>query len=131
VTQSFEYLGLDDVLTPATRLLKDPVPIRDVGLLGAAVVRPQTPVGGRDVSPDVWTKAAALLQSIVNDHALIDGNERLGWFSTAVFFELNAIAISGVANDEVYDLAMAVASCTIPVDAITTRLRQLSREGSG
>ena len=29
--------------------------------------------------PDVITKAAALLQSIVNNHALVDGNKRLAW----------------------------------------------------
>lgn len=59
------------------RLLGDPPPIRDIGLLGSAVARPQTTVFGQDAYPDLWSKAAALLQSIVNNHALIDGNKRL------------------------------------------------------
>ena len=43
-----EYLDLDDVIELARRLLGDPPPIRDVGLLGAAIARPQTTVGGED-----------------------------------------------------------------------------------
>lgn len=48
------------------RLLGTSLAVRDVGLLGSAVARPQTTVGGADAYPDVWTKAAALLQSIVD-----------------------------------------------------------------
>ena len=74
-----EYLDLDDVLDLGRRLLGDPVPVRDMGLLGSAVARPRTTVFGHDAYPDIWTKAAALLQSVVNYPALIDGNKRLGW----------------------------------------------------
>lgn len=122
-----EYLDLDDVLGLAAFLLGDPVPIRDVGLLGSAVARPQTTVGGIDAYPDVWTKAAALLQSIVSNHALIDGNKRLGWLATAVFLELNGIDITTAANDDVYDLVIDVASHTTSIDDLAARLLQLLR----
>ena len=46
-----EFLDLDDVVWLARRLLGEPPPIRDVGLLGSAVARPQTTVGGRDAYP--------------------------------------------------------------------------------
>ena len=36
-------------------------------------------------------KAAALLHSLVRNHALVDGNKRLGWLATAVFLEINGI----------------------------------------
>jgi len=125
VTAPVEYLDLDDVLGLAERLLGTPVPIRDVGLLGSAVARPQTTVGGRDAYPDVWTKAAALLQSIVNNHALIDGNKRLGWLATAVFLELNGIDITAAANSDVYDLVIDVASRQSSIDDLATRLTRL------
>jgi prophage maintenance system killer protein len=70
---------LDDVLELAKQLLGDRPPVRDVGLLGSAVARPQTTVFGEDAYPDLWVKAAALL----------DGNRRLGWLSTAVFLDIN------------------------------------------
>ena len=125
MTASTEFLDLDDVIELARTLLGDPTPIRDIGLLGSAVARPQTSVFGEDAYPDLWTKAAALLQSIVNTHALVDGNKRLGWLSTAVFLEINGIAISSADNDAVYDLVIHVAANNPPVDEIATGLRQL------
>jgi death-on-curing protein len=122
LTQPVEYLDLDDALALATRLLGDPLPIRDVGLLGSAVARPQTTVGGQDAYPTIWLKAAALLQSIVNNHALIDGNKRLGWLATAVFLELNDASVAGATNDDVYDLVITVASTKTTLEDIASRL---------
>ena len=96
-----------------------------MGLLGSAVARPQTTVGGIDAYPDVWTKAAALLQSIVSNHPLVDGNKRLGWLATAVFLELNGIDITTAANNDVYDLVIDVASRTTSIDDLAARLLQL------
>ena len=125
MTREVEYLDLDDVLQLAERLLGSPVPVRDVGLLGSAVARPQTTVGGDDAYPDVWSKAAALLQSIVGNRALIDGNKRLGWLATAVFLELNGVSITEADNDDVYELVMRVASSSVSVEDIGTELRRL------
>ena len=111
-----EFLDLDDVIGLAQRLLGDPPPIRDVGLLGSAVARPQTTIGLDDAYPTIWLKAAALLQSIVNNHALIDGNKRLGWLATAVFLEINGASVARATNDEVVDLVMAVASTATATD---------------
>lgn len=122
MTERIEYLDLDDVLALATRLLGDPPPIRDVGLLGSAVARPQTTVGGQDAYPTIWLKAAALLQSVVNNHALIDGNKRLGWLATAVFLELNDASVASATNDDVYDLVITVASTTATLEDIASRL---------
>jgi death-on-curing protein len=119
------YLDLADVLSLATRLLGDPPPIRDVGLLESAVARPRTVVFGVQAYESIWTKAAALLQSIVNNHALIDGNKRLGWFATAVFLELNDIPISLASNDDVYEFVLSVASGSPDVEEIAERLQGL------
>lgn len=121
-----EFLDLDDVIGLAVALLGDPAPIRDLGLLGSAVARPQTTAFGDDAYPDIWTKAAALLQSIVTNHALIDGNKRLGWLSTAVFLEINGIGVSRASNEDVYDLVIDVAAGRPTIDAIAERLQQLA-----
>ena len=127
MTEPVEFLDLDDVLDLARRLLGDPPPVRDVGLLGSAVARPRTTVGGSDAYPTVWTKAAALLQSLVTNHPLVDGNKRLGWLSTAVFLELNDASVAGATNDEVYDLVMRVASSSTTVDDLADALEALHR----
>ena len=119
------FLDLADVLALASRLLGDPPPIRDVGLLESAGARPRTVVFGVEAYETIWTKAAALLQSIVNNHALIDGNKRLGWLATAVFLELNDIPISQASNDDVYEFVLSVASGSPEFDEIAERLQDL------
>ena len=121
-----EFLDLDDIVDLAIALLGDPAPIRDIGLLGSAVARPQTTAFGEDAYPDIWTKAAALLHSILKNHALVDGNKRLGWLATAVFLEINGIEISRASNDAVYDLVIDVAAGQPTVDTIAQQLRQLA-----
>ena len=120
-----EFVDLDDVVGLALAVLASPAPIRDIGILGSAVARPQTTASGSDAYPDIWTKAAALLHSIVTNHALVDGNKRLGWLATAVFLEINGVEISRASNDEVYDLVIDVAAGQPSVEAIAERLRQL------
>jgi death-on-curing protein len=125
VSDPVEFLDLDDIIELARRLLGDPPPIRDAGLLGSAIARPQTTVGGEDAYPTVWLKAAALLQSIVDNHALIDGNKRLGWLATAVFLEINGASVAAATNDDVFDLVMAVSSSASPIEEIARQLQQL------
>lgn len=121
----FEYLDAEDLVSLATRLLGDPPPLRDVGLLGAAAARPRSTLFGADAYPDVWSKAAALLQSIVKNHALIDGNKRRGWLATAVFLELNGVPVTGISNDAVYEFVVSVAAGRDDVAGLTDRLRDL------
>ncbi len=120
-----EYLELEDVVALAAILFGDPPPIRDIGLLGSAVARPRTSAFGEDAYPDILTKAAALSQSIVNNHALIDGNKRLGWLSTAVFLEVNGVKALRISNDDVYDFVIWVAATSPAIEEIVARLRLL------
>ena len=132
MSRSFEYLDTEDLLELARRLLGEPPPVRDVGLLGAAVARPQASAFGEEAYPDVWTKAGALLQSVVNNHPLIDGNKRLGWLATSVFLELNDASVRAAANDDVYELVMAVAAGAPSVDDIAAELRRMHEQpGTG
>jgi len=126
MTKPTEFLDLDDVLALAVALLGDPPPVRDIGLLGAAVARPQTTVYGEHAYPDIWKKAAALLQSIVKNHALIDGNKRLGWLATAVFLEINNASVANASNDDVYNLVWDIAANNPDVEHIAELLRRLS-----
>ena len=84
---------------------------------------------GQDAYPDLWTKAAALLHSIVKNHPLVDGNKRLGWLATAVFLELNGVEMTGVDNDEVFEFVMAVTVGADDIEQIADRLRRLATSG--
>ena len=126
LTEPADYLTLEDLLDLAGRLLGQPPPSRDVGLLGSAAARSQATAFGTDVYPDRWTKAAALLQSVVNNHALVDGNKRLGWLATATFLELNGVPASRISNNDVYRLVMDVASGHPEVEELAARLKKLA-----
>lgn len=121
-----EYLDVDDLIALATELLGAPAPIRDIGLLGSAAARPQTTVLGKDAYADLWSKAAALLESIVKNHALIDGNKRLGWLATAVFLLINGIDVTTASNDDVHGFVLDVAAHDHPIEELAARLRRLA-----
>lgn len=123
--ETIEYLDIDDLVLIATGLLGDPPPIRDLGLLGAAAARPQATAFGEDAYHDVVEKASALLHSIVKNHALVDGNKRLGWVACAVFLDLNGIDPTGASNDDVVDLVMRVAAEPIDIPDLADRLRSI------
>ncbi len=125
--QSVEYLSLDDLIELTILLMGEPAPIRDVGLLGAAAARPMATAFGEEAYGNIRLKAAALLQSIAKNHALIDGNKRLAWLATAVFLDLNGEDPTALSNDAVYDLIIGIASGSFEVEEIAEQLRSALR----
>jgi death-on-curing protein len=117
---SVEYLELEDILQLVRHLGVGPV--RDVGLLDSAVARPRSSAFGEDAYPSLSLKAAALLHSITNNHALADGNKRLAWLATTVFLDLNGHA-PDLSDDEAFDLVWEIASTTLDVESIASKLR--------
>jgi len=115
-----EYLDLEDLLGLVRRLGAGPV--RDLGLLDSAATRPRASAFGADAYPAMDLKAAALLQSITHNHALVDGNKRLGWLAVTVFLDLNGLA-PDLDDDQAFDLVMAVSQGEIDVPEIAARLR--------
>lgn len=114
-----EFLTLEDLLGLVRRLGAGPV--RDVGLLDAAVTRPRSSAFGEDAYPTLHLKAAALLHSIVSNHALADGNKRLGWLATTVFLDINGEAVE-LGDADAFHLVMAVAAGRLDVEEIADRL---------
>ncbi|MDA2991229.1 MAG: type II toxin-antitoxin system death-on-curing family toxin [Actinomycetota bacterium] len=119
-----DYLTLDDVLAAAEAHLGDPAEVGDYGLLESAVARPQATVFGEDAYPTIHEKAAALLQSLAANHPLLDGNERTAFVATALFYGLNGHHVPGSAEDELFDLVIAVA--TGGLDTVSKIAKRLS-----
>ena len=75
------YLTVEQVLFIHMRLIAETggsPGLRDLGLLASAVARPQATFGGEDLYPDLLSKAAALMDSLVRNHPFVDGNKRVG-----------------------------------------------------
>ncbi|MBF4629210.1 type II toxin-antitoxin system death-on-curing family toxin [Curtobacterium flaccumfaciens] len=102
------HLTTDEALHVARRTLGADYAVRDVGLLEAAVARPAASVGGNDAYPTLVEKAAALVHSAVRNHALVDGNKRLGLMLLVVFLGVNGVRLHA-SNDQAYDFIVAIA----------------------
>ena len=117
------FLSWPMLMRVADRVVDGDVLIRDPGILEGALARPQTKVFGDDAYPTLETKAAALLHSIVQGHALIDGNKRLGLGAVIAFLGVNGRRLT-LSEDEAYDLVIDVATGVIEdVADIAARLR--------
>ena len=119
-----EFLDLEDLLA-LVRILRTG-PVRDVGLLESAAVRPQARPFGLDAYPDLALKAAALLHSLALHHPLVDGNKRLAWLATVVFLDLDGSA-PDLDDDAAFELVMDVAAGSADVEEIARRLRVVPR----
>jgi len=119
------YLTAEDLLALSADLGVGPV--RDLGLLEAAAHRPAASLWGEDAYPSLEVKAAALLDSLVNNHPLVDGNKRLGWLATLVFLDLNGVWIEAP-DDDAYDLVIDVASGHLELVHIADALAGWSRK---
>lgn len=95
--------------------------VRDEGLLLSAAIRPAMRLYGNDLYPDLVTKAAVVMHSIVAHHPLVDGNKRLGWIALVTTLAINDVVLD-VTDDEAFDLTMRVAEGSADVDAITAQV---------
>lgn len=93
----FDYLLVEDVLAIHSDLIErfgGAQGVRDPGLLEAALFRPQT-----GYYKSLLDEAAALWESLSQNHPFIDGNKRVAFASTYVFLAINDVEIT--ASDEV------------------------------
>jgi death-on-curing protein len=67
--------------------------LRDEGLLDSALNAPFQSFGGDDLYKTVSAKAARLGFSLINNHAFIDGNKRIGILVMLTFLEMNALCL--------------------------------------
>ena len=117
------YPTLSELLHVAERTLGPEVPVRDLGLLGSALARPQATAFGLDAYESLEEKSGALLHSLARNHALVDGNKRLALAATIAFLGLNGLRLT-LTNDQAYTLVIEVASGLLDdVADIAARLR--------
>jgi death on curing protein len=120
------YLTLEDVLGYVERsgwVLRDP------GLLDAAIHRPQSSLFGRDAYPTLAEKSAALLHSLAQNQALLDGNKRLAIVCVDVFVNVNDHRVTA-SEDALFDLMIDLAKGLDDVPEVARRLEILADERS-
>lgn len=120
------YLTAVQVLFIHARLLAETggAPgVRDLGLLESAIARPKATFDGRDLYPDLYAKAAALMVSLVNNHPFIDGNKRVGVTAAALFLVRNGVQLRA-SSEELEQVTLDVAQGRLSVDQMVSWFMQ-------
>lgn len=123
------YLTTDEVLLIHERILDKFAGargIRDRGLLDSAVNRSRTTFEGKDLYPDIYTKAAALGHSLVLNQPFVDGNKRTAWEAMKRFLGENDALLRST-GENVVDLMLQIGDKCLDVREIAEWLRQRTR----
>lgn len=83
--------------------------LRDEGLLESALSAPFQSFGNTDSFPSLQQKAARLGFGLIQNHAFIDGNKRIGAHTMLVFLALNGIELAYTQKD-LTDTVLRIAS---------------------
>ncbi len=122
------YLSVTQILAIHDLMVKNfggSFGIRDLGLVESAVARPKASFDGQDLYIDVFSKAAALLQSLLKNHPFIDGNKRTAFTSAAIFLKLNGWKLVNKHQKSV-EFAISVDNNHLSVEQISEWLKNNS-----
>ena len=105
------YLTLEEILFMHHRILVELQPdnenfaIVNPGSLESAVLRPRQSVFGNDAYPTAYSKAAALVESLISNHCFQDGNKRIGVTAGVIFMMNNGFTINAT-DDDLFNAAL-------------------------
>ncbi len=125
-----KYLTAEQVLFIHARLIGETGgshEVRDLARLESALARPQATFDGKDLYPDVFRKAAALLESLVKNHPFVDGNKRTGITAAAIFLQMNGWQLTAT-NTDLEEFTMQAVTSQIEIPALASWLRKNSRK---
>jgi death-on-curing protein len=125
------YLTPEQVLFIHARLISETGGahgVRDVGLLESAVARPQATFDGKPMYPDIFTQAAALMDSLVNNHPFVDGNKRTGVTAASLFLLLNGFKLIASQAD-VESITLRVATKDVDIEQLAGWFKKNTQKG--
>ena len=116
-----KYLTAEQVLFIHARLIAETGGVHgelNLGLLQSAVARPQASFDGQDLYPDLFSKAAALLESLIGNQAFVDGNKRTAITSSGLFLRINGYCLTSN-NQELEEFTLQCAQHMVLLDQIS------------
>ncbi len=116
-----DYLTLADALAIHADLIErygGSHGLRDAGLLEAALFRPQT-----GYYADVIEEAAALWESLGQNHAFVDGNKRIAFAATYTFLAINGVTLRASADETYAFISGLYEAGSFRFEELTTWLR--------
>jgi death on curing protein len=116
-----KYLTAEQVLFIHSRIVAETGGshgVRELGLLESAVARPQVTFEGKELYCELFTKAAALMFSLINNHPFMDGNKRTGVTAAGLFLRINGMKLVA-SQDELETCATRVALKQIEITELS------------
>ena len=116
-----QYLTAEQVLFIHSRVIAETggeFGVRDLNVLQSAVERSKATFDGKELYPNIFSKAAALLESLVNNHPFLDGNKRTGITAVGVFLKMNGWNLVAD-NQQVSQFVLKVAQSEVNHKGIT------------
>jgi len=119
------FLTLEDVTELGIAMLAregEDFLIADAGLLDSGLMRPQASAFGEPAYSTLSVQAAALMQSLARNHALVDGNKRMSWAATKLFLRFNGIMLRAPSPDSGERFVLDVVAGSLTVSEIAQQL---------
>jgi death-on-curing protein len=103
--------------------------VKEPSLLNSAVNRPKQSVFGQEAYSTIYEKAAALFQSVVQNHAFYNANKRTGFVGMVTFLRKNAIHFYAEKHDVVsFTVKISDQQNKINIDEISKWIENRSRQ---
>jgi death-on-curing protein len=115
-----KYLTPEQVLFVHYRLIEETGGshgIRDLHMLQSAIARPMAAFSKKDLYPDLFSKAAALMHSIIKNHPFVDGNKRTAITAASLFLLRNSYSLKA-SNKELESFTLKVAAENVEIQEI-------------
>jgi len=120
-----KYLSPEQIMFIHARLIEETGGshgVRDLGGLQSALARPQSSFDNQDLYPDVFHKAAALMDSLIRNHPFLDGNKRTGVATAGIFLRINGYQLTA-SNASMVAIVMQIAQSQTDIAEIATWLQ--------
>ena len=118
------YLTPEQVLFIHARIIEETGGshgIRDLSLLLSAVGTPQATFDGSDLYGDDFSKASALLDSLIRNYPFLDGNKRTGITAAAIFLIRNGWRLAA-SNEDLEKFTLAIAQSRLSLEEMSNWL---------
>lgn len=126
-----QYLTVEEIMILNVALIKQTSPneqvgVKEIGLLESAVARPQATFDGADLYPTLFLKAAALMESLAQNHSFHNANKRTAFSAAVVFLKLNRYNLT-LSHDDAVQYALNVTNGVMDVERSSAILQAHSK----
>jgi len=101
--------------------------MRDLNSLKSALARPFASFDQKELYPSIFSKAAALIESLISNHPFLDGNKRVGYFFLRFFLLSHNYDIQAT-QQEKYDFVISIATGNLSFEEIRAWITEKSRK---